>query len=234
MKIHPLGHTDALSYAIKHLKDLGISFVNTPEDASHILLPVPSFEPNGSIKGGGPLPRLQPDTMIIGGGLDRPELEEYRCIDLLDDETYTAKNAMITAQCALKYAMERMPVTFTDCPVLIIGFGRIGKCLAKLLSGLDAKVSIAARKAQDRAIAQALGYGAVPTDRITPRAFRVIYNTVPVMVLPDGGSAIKIDLASQPGIGGQNVFLARGLPNKDAPESSGKLIAETVLRLIDK
>ena len=41
---------------------------------------------------------------------------------------------------------------------------------------------------------------------------------------------IKIELASQPGIAGNDVINARGLPNLEAPETSGELIARTVLR----
>ena len=42
---------------------------------------------------------------------------------------------------------------------------------------------------------------------------------------------LKIDLASLPGMDGSDVIVARGLPNLEAPESSGHLIAKTVLRL---
>lgn len=232
MTVHPMGHTDALIYAADYLKQLGVQIVPEPEMASHILLPVPSFDDNGNIKGGGSFPQLRPNTVIIGGNLNRPELKGYPTIDLLADELYVAKNAMITAHCALRYATERLPVTLEGCPVLVIGFGRIGKCLAKLLGGLGANVTVAARKSADRAIALALGYASVPVENMDAPAFRVIYNTVPVMVLPEGGSAVKIDLASRPGIGGKDVIWARGLPGKDAPESSGKLIAETVMRLV--
>ena len=42
---------------------------------------------------------------------------------------------------------------------------------------------------------------------------------------------MKIDLASEKGLGGEDVIWARGLPGIHAPESSGRLIAETCLRL---
>ena len=44
-----------------------------------------------------------------------------------------------------------------DCKVLVIGWGRIGKCLAALLKGLEADVTVVARKETDRAILHALG-----------------------------------------------------------------------------
>jgi dipicolinate synthase subunit A len=67
--------------------------------------------------------------------------------------------------------------------------------------------------------------------------YRVIFNTVPAPVLSSQLQAfcrpecLKIDLASQQGIQGEDVVIARGLPGKEAPESSGRLIAEMVLKL---
>ena len=79
-----------------------------------------------------------------------------------------------------------------NTPVLIAGWGRIAKCLAKLLSGLGAEVTITARKEADTAIAGALGYHAVPLERIVPRLadYRIIFNTVPAMILPADGRVI--------------------------------------------
>jgi hypothetical protein len=45
---------------------------------------------------------------------------------------------------------------------------------------------------------------------------------------------VKIDLASIQGIYGSDVIHARGLPGKQTPESSGILIANTIIRLLRK
>jgi len=63
--------------------------------------------------------------------------------------------------------------------------------------------------------------------------YRVIYNTVPSMVFPDTPKdALKIDLASKLGLGGEDVIWARGLPGKKAPESSGALIARSIIPIL--
>ena len=75
-----------------------------------------------------------------------------------------------------------------------------------------------------------MGYMAANTADMTTEKYRLIVNTVPEMVFHCcQGNALKIDLASKPGIGGADVLWARGLPGKDAPESSGALIGRTVL-----
>lgn len=240
----PVGHTDALDYAVGILAHKGCDLARQPnETVTHVLLPVPGFEPDGRVKGGGDLgeilSRLPKDVIIFGGNLKRPELAGYRTADFLLDPLYLAENANITAHCALRLAMSRLPVTLQGCQALVIGWGRIGKCLAALLKRLGAEVTVAARKESDRAMLRALGYDAVDTGALTGclMRFRVIFNTVPVMVLDESRlpycrpGCLKIDLASARGIAGEDVLWARGLPNRDAPETSGALIAGTAIAM---
>lgn len=237
MLFYSAGHTPALAHSIALLKGSGIPFCNAPDlAATHLLLPVPSFSPDGSIRGGGDievlLPQLSKEICIVGGNLSHPKLAGRPTADLLQDPMYLAENAGITAHCAVKLAMQKLPVTLRGCMVLVIGWGRIGKCLAALLRQMGAIVTVAARKTGDRAMLHALNYNTVPVEGLDTRAYRVIFNTAPEMVLPVcPGDSLKIDLASARGIGGSDVVWARGLPGTDAPESSGRLIARTVLRL---
>ena len=226
----------AISCAVRHLQCAGCVFSESPDNATHLLLPVPSLSPDGTIRGGGDfshtLKQSPKDICIIGGNL--PPLNDYRVYDLLKDPGYLAENAYITAHCAVRMLMNKLPTALRGCRILVIGWGRIGKCLAALLKGLEADVTVAARKESDRAIIQALGYGAADTAKLDCCCFRVILNTVPVAILPDSpAGCLKIDLASVQGIGGNDVIHARGLPGKDAPEASGELIARTVLRLLN-
>jgi dipicolinate synthase subunit A len=238
------GHTDALEYAAAELKRKGLPFASQPDKTvTHLLLPVPSFEPDGKVKGdislASVLELLPRNVTVFGGNLGNFVPAGYKTVDLLQDPMYLAENADITAHCAVKLAMAKLPVTLRECPVLVIGWGRIGKCLADLLKRMGAIVTVAVRKDSDRAILSALAYD---TENIRSLGYglvryRVIFNTVPTMIIPSEAiqfcapDCLKIDLASAPGMDAPDVIWARGLPNKDAPESSGKLIARSVLRL---
>ena len=200
-------------------------------------MPVPSFEANGTIKGGGDLTgllkALPKSITIIGGNLDIPLLADYKKLDLLKDPVYLAINANITAHCAITLAANNLEYALNDVPILVIGWGRIGKCLAQLLQGLGAQVTVAARKETDRATLASLGITAIDTAHIPAEDYGLIFNTAPEMVLSHcAGDALKIDLASKPGIAGADVIWARGLPNQNAPLSSGKLIAQSVTRKV--
>ena len=237
------GNTAAIRYARQKLRDVGITLADSAAaDVTHLLLPVPSFEASGHIKGGGSLEHLlgdlPDDITVIGGNLNHYALEGYRLVDLLADPIYTAENAAITADCAIRIAGNNLETVFNGCPILIIGWGRIGKCLAKQLGAMGADVTVSARKAHDIAMIEALGYRSAHTADLTAGLpyYRVIFNTVPAPVLSEAQiplchiKCVKIDLASRPGIAGHDVIWARGLPNQDAPEASGHLIAQTVIR----
>lgn len=232
------GNTAALTYAVERLKEAGCLFSPVPHNqVTDLLLPVPSCNPDGTIKGSGSLQdilKLLPNDITVYGG-NLPELPGYAVRDLLKDPAYVAENAYITAHCAVKLAMEKLPIALRGCKILVIGWGRIGKCLAALLKGLEANVTVAAGKETDRAMLNALGYQTVPIDGLSGDGYRVIFNTVPVLVLPvTPEGCLKIDLASAAGMGGNHILHARGLPGTDAPEASGELIARTVLRILSR
>lgn len=238
--IYPVGSTEACSFAGNCLKQAGFPLTDHPTpEVSHLLLDVPSFSADCSLRGGGSLPavleRLPPGITVIGGKLKHPALTEYPLLDLLTDAAYLARNAAITAECALQVAYPLLPTALSDTPTLIIGWGRIGKCLAKLLHGMGCPVTIAARNPKDRAMASALGWNTVDIPAISGilPGIRLLFSTVPAPVLESADSftdCVKIDLASSPGLTGRDIVYAQGLPGLYAPESSGRLIAETILR----
>lgn len=240
-----INRSSVLQAASEALKVRGYGVVDRPcEGVTHLLLPVPSFDDRGHVRGGGDpeelLAQLPKGITIVGGNIPKDRFPGYGICDLLEDPGYIAENAAITAYCALRLAMMELPVMLRGCRVLIIGWGRIGRCLSALLWAMEAEVTIAARKENDRAMARALGYRAEDPQHLerSLNDYRLIFNTAPAPVLSREQvehcreNCLRIDLASVQGIGGRHVIWARGLPGKDTPESSGKLIAKSVIRLL--
>lgn len=232
---YTLGASDALTHAKNCLLSWGYQMAEAPCPAvTHLLLPVPSMDSNGTIKGGPVLqeilPQFSPEVTVLGGML--PPLP-VRTVDFLQDPHYTAENAAITAHCALTIVLQNCSSTLADLPVLILGWGRIGKCLAQLLTGMGARVTIAARNIADRAMVEALRMEAVAFPVPNPEHYSIIINTIPAPVLSADQTrpgALLLDLASQRGITGDAVLWERGLPGRSAPQSSGALLAKTALR----
>ncbi len=241
------GHTKALDYAVQALKRHGCCVIDKPDSrVTHLLLDVPSFGADGYLRGGGNiedvLTTLNANTTIVGGNLQHSALSCRKVVDLLKDPIYLSENADITAHCAVKLALSQLPITLKGCQVLVIGWGRIGKCLSKLLKNMGAIVTVATRKDADRAMLQTLGYDTENSTDLNYglARYRVIFNTAPSSVISEEAlafchpSCLMFDLASEKGIAGSDVIWARGLPGKDAPETSGELIARSILRLRQK
>jgi dipicolinate synthase subunit A len=228
--------TDAIRYAAGYLENAGVCVTRSCDpDVTHMLLPIPSFS-GGDEYLAHLLSELPENVTVCGGNLRSPLLAGYRTVDFLQDATYLKENAAITAECTVQILEERIGKDWSGKKMLILGWGRIGKCLAPLLLGRGADVTVSARKDADLAAIRALGYREIQThhaQEITVN-YDAILNTIPAMVIPKlqtKEDAIVLELASAPGMAGENITVARGLPGKMAPKMSGKLIAETFLRL---
>ena len=169
-------------------------------------------------------------------------------IDLMDIEEYTILNCIATAEGAIQIAMEEYPKTILGSNILILGFGRIGKILSKMLNGIGANVFCEARKNDDLAYIKAYGYSPISLDKLneTLNVFDIIINTVPFQILDKERldllkkNAIIIDLASTPGgidfdyAKSQNIKTtwALGLPGKVAPISSAEYIRDIIYKIL--
>lgn len=169
-------------------------------------------------------------------------------IDILKYEELTVLNSIPTAEGAIQIAMEKSKITIHNSNCLVLGFGRIGKILSKMLFGLGANVYCEARKQQDLAWIKAYGYNEIHLKDLNKRLseFDFIFNTIPYLILDKDNlqfvknDCILIDLASKPG-GidfdeakrlGLQAELALALPGKVAPITSAKYIYETLKNTI--
>ncbi len=135
--------------------------------------------------------------------------EEYdvRVIDYFDREELQVLNAIPTAEGAVQIAMEETPYTLHSSKCLVIGNGRIGAILSKMLAGIGAEVSIAARKQKDRAKAFSYGFKSASMSELYEiiGEFDIIFNTAPNLILDSDlltrskRNVLIIDLASKPG-----------------------------------
>src|SRR5699024_9645057 len=71
--------------------------------------------------------------------------------EILNDEATTMLNTIPTAEGAIQIAMEETTYTLSECKVLVLGFGRVGKILCDRLKGIAKEVYCEARKEKDLA-----------------------------------------------------------------------------------
>ena len=176
-----------------------------------------------------------------------PKLSQGRIYDYSAMEEFAILNALPTAEGAIECAMSRFEGTIAGSKCMVIGFGRIGKILSKLLKLLDAEVTVSARKSSDFAYISALGYKAKNTEKLKNiKGFDIVFNTVPTMIFDKAllmntdSNTLIIDLASLPGgvdfetaqKFGTDAVRALSLPGKCAPKTAGEIIKTTVFNII--
>ncbi|WP_018250179.1 dipicolinate synthase subunit DpsA [Orenia marismortui] len=187
-------------------------------------------------------------------GFAKPKIKEWckeydiELIELAALDELAILNAIPTAEGAIEIAIREMPINLHNNNSFVLGLGRVGITLARMLKGMGSNTYGVARKPKD--LARALEMGLNPVDfkdlanEISKADF--IFNTVPVLILNGEllervkSEAMIIDLASYPG--GTNfeaakrlgikAELALGLPGKVSPRSAGQILGKIIPRLI--
>ncbi|HHV59931.1 MAG TPA: dipicolinate synthase subunit DpsA [Clostridiaceae bacterium] len=248
--------------------DLGIAESDSLFDAINqtdiVIGPIPFSNDNENLNAPfskNPIPiydvfsNIKDNQLLIAGVISKKIAQiskEYNVcsIDLLNREEMAILNAIPTAEGAIKIAIEETPTTLHNSNVLVLGFGRIGKTLARMLKGIGANVYVEARKYSDLAWIQSSGYIPVPLDDLAnylPR-MNIIFNTIPHVILNYDllyridRDCLIIDLASKPGGVdfekarelGLNTIWALSLPGKIAPVTAAKFIKDTIYNIIEE
>ena len=194
------------------------------------------------------------NAKILIAGSITPEIydlanDEYiEIIDIMKREELAVLNTISTAEGAIEIAISNTNKIIHGSQVLILGFGRIGKVLARKMAGLSAKITCAARKDEDLAWIKAYGHKATNINTLGSNLsqYDIIINTVPHLILtPErlhyvNQECLLIDLASNPGgIDKKTVkerelklVWALALPGKVAPVTTAEFIKDTIHNIL--
>lgn len=157
-------------------------------------------------------------------------------------EEYQIAIARLTAEGAI--ALLRPETGLSGAHILLLGYGRIARLLARELQKAGALVAAAARSGEQRAWAEAESIEALPLDALSGALdrFDVIIGTIPAPVLTEPllalvrKDALLLELASAPGgidaaaahERGLRYIRAPGLPAKYAPERAAVILRDAV------
>lgn len=184
-------------------------------EADVVILPMPSTK-------GGMIPLLSSQSVyplenvmqnlregatLVGGFLEgTPQRPGISVVNLLASERFQQANAWPTAEGAICIALKRSERTLKGSRCAVLGYGRIGKSLVKLLTAFGAEVVATARRNEQLEDIRALGVLAVHTNNLTEACgdCNFIFNTIPCVLLDEDRlrklrrDVIIIDLASVP------------------------------------
>lgn len=164
--------------------------------------------------------------------------------DMMKDELVAARNAVATAEGVVAEAITRSPVNLTKSRCLVLGYGRCGSVLTRLLKSLLCRVLVSEKDKTRAADAFVLADGMVSEAELTDAVGNVdfIFNTVPERILSEerlrhvGKNTWILDIASAPGgvdyraaeALSVNAVLLPGLPGRYAPASSAEILADFI------
>lgn len=191
--------------------------------------------------------------ILIAGSIS-PEVYEIatddyiEIVDIMKREELAVLNTISTAEGTIEIAIANTNKILHGSEILILGFGRIGKVLARKLAGLSAKVTCAARKDEDLAWIRAYGHNETNINALGENLskYDIIINTVPHLILNKEKleyvkkDVLLIDLASNPGgidkreTKDLNLKLiwALALPGKVAPVTTAEFIKDTIYNIL--
>lgn len=229
--------------------------------ADAVILPLPSVRADGSLNTPFAAEKhyLDDNTVsvlkrkpVFAGMADKllrayPELKNGEVYDYANRDDFAVLNAVPTAEGAIERAMKEYEGTIAGSRTMVLGFGRIGKILSRLLKALGSDVTVCARKSSDKAYIEALGYKFVNTNTIDGvKNHDIVFNTVPSLILTNSvlkntdRNTLIIDLASIPGgvdfeaagALGIDAYRALSLPGKCSPKAAGEIIKKTVCTIL--
>ena len=212
--------------------------------ADYILLPLPldaARTPLAEL-----LRAAKPGAVALGGRLSvqAKTIAQEAGVELVDyfaRPELTVYNAIPTAEGCIGILLAERTRTLWGTNLLLLGFGPVGQALG-------ANVTVCARRAEQRALAESLGLRGAELARLAALApaFDTVVNTIPTPVLTEPvlaalrpGSLI-VDLASKPGGTdfaaaqrlGCKAIHALSLPAACAPDTAGEAVARTVLTIL--
>jgi dipicolinate synthase subunit A len=200
--------------------------------------------------------KVLPSKTPILVGVAKPYLKEittrYQCrlIELAELDEIAIYNSIPSSEGAIQLAMAETDITIHGSNSLVIGFGRCGVTLTKMLKGIGANTYVTARKPKDLARIYEQGYNPISYNELKeflPK-MDIIFNTVPQLILTRPlikqchAETVIVDIASAPGgvdfasckEMGLKAILAPGLPGKVAPKTAGLILAKAIPELLLK
>lgn len=244
--------TDARFIALKECLKKEFEIISDIKECDILILPLPcNMESAEAEKLFG---SLKPNALVLAGKVSdniNRTAKQYN-INLKDYYTdeFEILNAIPSAEGAIEIAMQETDFTLSGSKTVVLGYGRIGKVLAKMLNGIGSDVTVSARRKESLATAKSLGLKTQSLYNLAPciKDADIIFNTIPSLILNRENllnvkkDALIIDLASKPGgvdfkcaenLGIKTIH-ALGLPAKTSPKTASGILANSIYSFIEE
>lgn len=248
MNVHTYGADERLAFCREYLYKRNIRSVS-----EIILLPIPTSRDGKTVGSTGKTPEemfadLPYGAVVAGYGIPK-EFKEYFSLfgasvaDVSLDERFTEENARLTAEGTVGKILTEHKCSPADLSVGIVGYGRIGKELVNILAFLGTRLTVLTTRrevAEELCMSGISGVHLSGTDDVTYAlgSLDILINTAPARLIDESmaealfGTEV-IELASGENFPKSLKFTRLGaLPAKMYPKSAGKVLFESILRIL--
>ena len=235
---------------IKELQDTDIVITAIPLSKDSININMPLGINGKKIKIDEAL-KIMGKKLVFTGSISSEILRKFKLynieiLDIMKNEKFAVLNAIPTVEETIKIIIANTKKVLHNTNCLIMGYGRIGKVLAKKLNGLSVNVDCLVSNNIEKTWSIVEGYNYIEFENIKNKSdllkkYDIIVNTIPKIILTEELKKIRkdtliIDLASKPyGIDRSivkqenlNFIEALGLPGKSAPITVAENMYEVI------
>lgn len=244
-----IGGDARYGYVAKALQEDGYTVTQDPSEADVVVLPFQAVAPDGIHVWGTDevyaeiMAKVPAHALVCGANAPDREVLNY-----LAEPGMKYFNGICTAEGALTLAMQNSKKTIWNSKCLVLGNGHIGNYLSQILRSMGAHVTQASRSVEGISHAFAYGNKGIHLNEVKDVIAQqdIIFNSIPAMVLGEEElkairkDAVLVEIAA--GRHGFDLDLAKELevpfvvgiklPGNFSPDTAGRAIAESVLRLI--
>lgn len=174
--------------------------------------------------------------------------KDIKVIKFFDDEILAMQNAYLTAEGTLALIIDNTLESIKNSNILVLGYGRLGKTITKLLKDNNVNVYVATNPTDEQAQATVVANYVCDIKSCKKHMpyFSAIVNTIPAKVLCREELALVnkncliVDLASKPGGVDHKAACelniktlhALGVPGKTAPKTAAENLRGSIYKII--
>ncbi|MGN1206186.1 MAG: hypothetical protein ACI4SQ_04270 [Eubacterium sp.] len=248
-------------YACRYLASYGAKFLDSWEnfpDQGILVTGIP-FTKNGTSLFTSLLPfftidaflnKLTPDHILVGGNFPQHvtrycKEHDIMYYDLLQSPSFGRLNTRLTAEGLLAQVMSKTPFSILEAKILLIGYGRCGKEIARIFSNYSKKIVVTEKNSKSVSCALANGFKCFTPEKIRNNKpllsqTNIIINTAPdVPIAASFFTYIPSDcyvfqVASGPLLLPETfhgiLINCPGIPGKYAPKTAGSKLAAEICK----
>lgn len=205
------------------------------------------FAPNIVI-GVGELNDVKEGEIVVGGKANKEgealmNSMDIKHFNMLSDDRFQSINARLTAEGVLEIILSHTLTSLSETNFFVIGFGRCGSALTKLLKDVGGR-SVTVATTYSKRQASGIADYVLPAENFDFSPYGVVVNTVPQNIISDKEvltfkeDGIYIDIASKPALSicfakylGIDADIYPALPAKCAPKSAANAMLHYILEV---